>query len=149
MKTKAFLFLCLFLGIGMTQLSAQSPNGKNGTGSVSYQYFVDWPSTIPIYCDGKQVDEVTSTNFFSKTVDHYFMGIFIWEVAKITNVTYTSTRTGEKFVGHGTQKADGSTLTFYFTANLNGDKGNHYILYMVIDMYGNVIEVSSNCHEKN
>ena len=144
MKTKLALFLCLFLGIGLTQVSAQ--NGKNGTGSVSYNYFVDWPSTVPIYCGGVQVDEVTATNFYSKTVDHYFMGNLIWEVAKITNVTYTSTLTGEKFVVNGTQKFDGSTLTFYFTANLNGDKGNHYILHMIMDMYGNIIEVSSNCH---
>jgi len=28
MKAKLFLFLCLFLGIGLTRLSAQ--NGKNG-----------------------------------------------------------------------------------------------------------------------
>ena len=32
MKTKTFLLLCLFLGFGLTQLSAQ--NGKNGTGAI-------------------------------------------------------------------------------------------------------------------
>jgi hypothetical protein len=89
---------------------------------------------------------LTATNFYSKTVDHYSKGLFVWEVAKMSNVTYTSTLTGEKFVGNGTQKCDGSTMTFYFTANLNGDKGNHYILHLVMDINANVIEVSSNCH---
>jgi hypothetical protein len=36
MKTTTSLLVCLFLGIGMTQLSAQ--NGKNGTGSTSSYY---------------------------------------------------------------------------------------------------------------
>lgn len=144
MKTKTFVFLCLFLGIGLTQVSAQ--NGKGGTGSVSYDYFVDWESAIPVYYDGEQIDVLTAANFYSKTVDHFLNGQFAWEIAKISNVTYTSTLTGEKFVANCTQKYNGSTMTFYLMANLNGDKGNHYILHMVIDGNGNVIEVSSNCH---
>ena len=49
MKTKTFLLLCLFLGIGMTQLSAQK--GKNGNGAVS-EYFT-WDGyyiDVPVVC---------------------------------------------------------------------------------------------------
>jgi hypothetical protein len=143
MKAKSLFLLCLFMGLAMMPLSAQ--NGKNGTGSVPTVYFIDWPSSIPIYCDGVQIDVLTSTNFNSKAVDHFTLGQLTWEIAKITNVIYTG-KNEEKFVVDGTQKVNASNMLFYFSGNFKGDKGNHYNVKMVQDAYGNVIEVRSTCH---
>jgi hypothetical protein len=62
MKTKTFLLMFLFMGIGITQLSAQwwplPPNGKTGTIS----YYEEWDGySIPVYIDGVLVDELTGT----------------------------------------------------------------------------------------
>jgi hypothetical protein len=61
MKTKTFLLLCLFLGIGLTRLSAQWDfkfnMNKNGTGTIIIRgeySFGDYG--IPVYCDGQLVD---------------------------------------------------------------------------------------------
>lgn len=145
MKTKTLLIMCLFLGIGLTQLSAQ--NGKNGTGSVSYNYFVDFLSTLQIYCDGVVVDELTAINFNSKTVDHYSNNIWLWEFARINNISYTS-RSGEKFTVTSHQKFDLTTspITYSFFANFRGNRGNNYTLQMTGDFDGNIFEIRSNCH---
>lgn len=51
MKTKTLLLICLFLGIGLTQLSGQ--NGQNGTtGSYSEWYEASWD--MPIFCPNEQ-----------------------------------------------------------------------------------------------
>jgi hypothetical protein len=145
MKTKTIILLCLFMGLAVTQLSAQ--NGKGGTGSVPTVYFIDWPSNIPVYCDGVQIDMVTATNFNSKAVDHFVLGLIDWEIAKINGVTYkSSSSSGETFVVNGTQKYDANAGLFYLNANLNGNMGNHYILKLVMQGDGSVIEVRSNCH---
>ncbi len=143
MKAKALFLLCLFMGLAMMPLSAQ--NGKNGTGSVPQVYFIDWESRIPIYCDGVQVDLLTATNFNSKAVDHFKLGNFTGEMAKINNIIYTG-QSGEKFMVHGTQKVSVSDLLFYSNLNFIGDRGSHYNVDMVQDINANVIEVRSTCH---
>ena len=46
MKTKTLIMVCLLLGVGLTQLSAQ--NGQNGTGAISYyDGWIDY--YIPVY----------------------------------------------------------------------------------------------------
>jgi hypothetical protein len=143
MKTKTFLLFCLCIGSAMMPLYAQ--NGKNGTGSVPQVYFIEWESKIPIYCDGVQVDLLTAMNFNSKAVDHFTLGNFVWEMAKINNVIYTG-QSGEKFMVHGTQKVSASELLFYSNLNFVGDRGSHYNVNMVQDIDANVIEVRSTCH---
>ncbi|MCX6162005.1 MAG: hypothetical protein NTV87_11840, partial [Ignavibacteriae bacterium] len=57
MKTKKLFILCFLLGIGLTHLSAQK--GQNGTnGSYSEHFRSEF--TIPVYCDGVQVDLLNS-----------------------------------------------------------------------------------------
>ena len=110
MKTKTFLLLCLFLGMGLTQLSAQK--GKNSTGSVVYDFYVGGVdgqenpivAIFPIFCDGIFVDAVSSTDFTVKVIDHFKNGELIWEISPLNNVIFTSVSSGEEFIAHGTQQ---------------------------------------------
>jgi len=57
MKTKTLLLICLFLGIGLTKLSAQSSNaGINHTYMVKY---INVPGSITVTCDGVNFQEIT------------------------------------------------------------------------------------------
>jgi len=84
MKTKTFLLLCLFLGTGLTQLSAQ--NDKNGTGSVVYYYHSDFYTDI--WCNGVFVDWIVGEGT-GHVVDHYKDNVFQWE-----DFTYSGTAVG-------------------------------------------------------
>ena len=78
MKTKTFFILCFFLGIGLTQLSAQLPANKHGTGSVAYDYpNLGWIS--PVVCEGKQIDLIEGSGD-AHVIDHYTNGIMDWEI---------------------------------------------------------------------
>jgi len=85
MKTKTFLLLCLFLGIGFTQLSAQ--NGKNATGSVVY-YYPHADFYTDIWCNGVFVDWIVGEGT-AHVVDHYKNNVLQWE-----DVSYSGTATG-------------------------------------------------------
>jgi hypothetical protein len=85
MKTKTFLLLCLFLGIGLTQLSAQ--NGKDATGSVVY-YYPHADFYTDIWCNGVFVDWIVGEGT-AHVVDHYKNNVFQWE-----NLNYSGTATG-------------------------------------------------------
>ena len=73
MKTKAFLLICLFLGFGLTQLSAQ--NNKNGTGSVVYYHLSEFYTDI--WCNGVFVDWIVGEGT-GHVVDHYKNNVFQW-----------------------------------------------------------------------
>jgi hypothetical protein len=49
MKTKTFLLLCLFMGIGLTKLSAQPAIGKSGN-AIFYETF-GFTEKVPLNCD--------------------------------------------------------------------------------------------------
>lgn len=74
MKTKTFFLICFFLGIGLTQLSAQ-PDNKKGTGTVSFDVIWDgyWQ---PISCGGV-VDIIYGTTIVHNVM-HYVDGNPIW-----------------------------------------------------------------------
>ena len=130
MRTKAFLALCLFMGIGFTQISAQ--NGKNGNGAVSYEitwdgYYVD----VPVYCGTVVVDRLRGTADIH-IVEHYKGGVFMGQ-----NVTYRA-----EVVGLLTDEVFEVKDSFKYIAdenigighcNLKGDKGTHYVLSYIWD----------------
>jgi hypothetical protein len=131
MKTKTFLLLCLFLGIGLTQLSAQ-PDNKKGTGSVVSGG--QWGWWTPIYCNGVIVDELEGIGDIH-VVDHYKNGVWQWETMSYKNGIGTSDWTDETFTFTELDK------TFYsnklnnweWTCNthVKGDKGSLYNLSFV------------------
>ena len=129
MKTKTLLLLCLLLGIGLTQVSAQ--NDKNGNGALSLYGVWDW-YWQPVYCNGVQVDNLSGTVTWHAIFIHKN-----WVPMK-SNAHYSGVVhgdwTGENFKLSETDKQDYITgiLTWHF--NLIGDKGSHYIGSMTIDL---------------
>jgi len=128
-----------------SQSSLKKVNAK-GTGTDVYQFFVDWPSTIPVVCGGETVDYLVATNFYVMTIDHYKNGDFVWEIAGSPHLVYISQNTGESFVGTGgKQKFSVDKGLFYVNFNLLGSNGTHYIAHLILDYDANIIEVKSNC----
>jgi hypothetical protein len=161
MKTKTFLLICLFFGIGLTRLNAQDyPTGpKNGiTGTVVYDFVVPWEITIPITCDGTTVPDIISSpaGITIKVRDHWQKGVLIREISSINNIAFTSDITGEVFVQHGGLEkfvpVDFDPLEppsegfDYFHFNVKGNMGNHYIVHMVTDFSTWNVEFRANCH---
>lgn len=128
-----------------SQSSLKSVNAK-GTGSDVYQFYVDWPSTIPVVCDGEIIDYLVAQNFYVLTVDHYKNGNFVWENAKANHIVYTSQNDGESFTSTGSyQKVSADKDFFNFFCNFQGSNGKHYIAHLISDLNGNLIEAKSNC----
>jgi len=86
MKTRTLIIVCLLLGIGLTQLSAQNSN-SGGTKSVVY----DWPVGFytEIWCDGVFIDYIEG-EAVAHVVDHYKNYEWQWEILN----KFTGTATG-------------------------------------------------------
>jgi hypothetical protein len=146
MKTKTFFLICLLLGIGLTQLSAQN---SNSTGTKTYVYnwtaSPSWVATIPVFCDGVQVDELSARGYTAQAMDHYKNGELIWFKDQY-KIEFTSNWTGEVFIDHSVDKCtleDGLYCTF---ANLIGNKGSHYVGTLVWNMFTHKYdEISFKC----
>lgn len=126
MKTKAFLMICLTIGLGLSQVSAQTRNGKI-EGTVPGGYF------IPVYCDGALVDYITG-DFSYKVEIHYIDGIPTWQLGHLKGQGASSS--GELFSIKETDKKHGyfgGDMTLNF--NLIGSKGSHYIGTLVWDWF--------------
>lgn len=130
MKTKTFLLLCLFFGIGLTQLSAQ--NGKNGTGTDISDYSNEYWYT-EVYCDGVQVDFIEGTSDI-RIINQWVDGVWQWQIASNSGVG-TSSCTGETFTFK-------DQVHFYYNNNkgglridehVKGDKGSLYNMTFIIN----------------
>jgi hypothetical protein len=133
MKTKTLLLVCLFLGIGLTQLSAQWPQPANGkTGAVSF--YEEWDGYwCPVYIDGVLVDELVGTvNMHNvpfvkngvpiKATQHMYGDIQSihapYEVFKVSDMS------------HGYYSSE----ILAYRVNLIGNYGTHYICYFLYNM---------------
>lgn len=130
MKTKTLLFVCLFLGIGLTQLSAQ--NGKNGNGSTS-EFFV-WDGAyidIPKECGSQEYDRCYGT------VNLHVVYFYVNGVSVAENCWYrgevTNPRTKEVFELKDIYKSVYLDEGGYGHWNLKGNLGNHYIIFYFYD----------------
>ena len=126
MKTKTFLLLCLFLGIGLTQLSAQ--NGKNGTGSATEKatwdtYYLD----IPVYCNNEVVDRLIGPVKMYNVL-HYNNGVFLWVNQQYDGEVTSSKPPYEVFTVKDICKYDMTSYIGFGHCNLIGNNGTHYIL---------------------
>ena len=160
MKTKTLL-LCLFLGIGLTQLSAQNPKGNNQTGSWS-EYFTVEGWTQGTYCNGKQVDFLVGTLTFHH-IGHCLKENWLWcktqcVAGELVSIGFEDENgikiggTGEVFTVHEIQKqvnniqpGDIWLSVDVCRYNLLGDKGSHYIGTIIWDWTGSETSVSAVC----
>ena len=131
MKTKTFLLLCLFSGIVLTQLSAQS--GKNGSGNVKGVVTIsNW--LYPVYCDGVLSDWITISNLTVEWNTHFVNGVEMWGInkPKTTEVILNSTSEVYTMVGSFDHWSDvkGFTNT---RLHLIGDKGGRISINAKID----------------
>jgi len=145
MKTKVFFMLCLFFGIGLTQLSAQ--NGKNGSGTIKF----DFPVVniyLPVYCEGVVVDQMFSPGYVLHVTQNFVNGELVWYKDKLNGILFTSVNTDEVFkleAGFDHMSYTKSTLIWH--GNLIGNKGNNYSFRIVFDISTwQMIEIKSNCH---
>jgi hypothetical protein len=114
MKTKAFLFLCLLLGIGLTQLSAQN---KKGTGSVvTLETFDVGLFSEPVFSSDGQVIDWLNGPITAHYVRHYKNGVWVSEIAHFYG-ELVSDATGEVF----------SIDDHYKTRDVGVNGDEHYI----------------------
>lgn len=149
MKTKSFLLICLFLGIGIAKLSAQ--NGKNGTGTDVTQVFVTDPfnAEFPVICNGVLIDDVVAKDFYLPVSSHFKNGQLIWVKMKVTNLVLKSTFTGELFVITGIrEKQDLVNMIDEVHYNLSGSSGSRYIIQITASLPNfEILDLKANCHE--
>ena len=159
MRTKTLLLLCLLLGIGMTQLSAQlpdPPDNKHGTGVVS-----GWKSyndlLYPVFCNDEMVDVIEVdlsvhwlahfVNFNFVFAEHNCKGVGV-SVGFINEEEIKIGGTGEVFklidIPH---KYDPYAEYQYELLNFIGNQGTHYVSltgWENNEPYGSRV-VMSNC----
>ena len=123
-KKSAFLvIICLFLGAGFTQISAQSTN----------KTFQGWAPTVPwkveVYCDGELTDYVEGV---MKVHWVFHAGEEFWQILQVKG-TATSSKSGEVFKYKEMDKKDffDGPVTYHY--NLKGNMGNHYIGTATVD----------------
>jgi hypothetical protein len=145
MKTKTFFLVCLFLGVGITTLSAQ--NGKNGSGNLKYELTLDnWAG--PVFCDGVLFDFVACQSLMVEVTVHYINGEEIRGINKPTNCMVTSVNSCEVFKAvagfdHWSDKKGYDN----FHLNLIGSKGNNISMHLVYDLSTyEIVEIQANCH---
>lgn len=144
MKTKTFLLVCLILGVGLTQLSAQ--NGKNGNGAVSEYYTWDgYYIDLPVVCGEDAVDRLVGFAS-SHIINFYKNGVKVGEKQTFSGEV-TNSRTGEIFEIKDTYKCDLIDRGGPGHWNLKGDQGSHYIIFYYYYWDTDTFEfLKANCH---
>lgn len=96
MKKKVFILFCLFMGIGLAQVSAQ--NGKNGTGTTKFTGEFG-PCNLPVFCNGEISDMITCSNLIVEMKLNYIKGEDVWASNKVLTLEWISESTGEVYKG--------------------------------------------------
>lgn len=124
MKTRTILLLCLFLGMGLSRISAQTD---------VYRFPLSG-ALFPVSCDGTNIDVVSFDVPSFLWLSHSQRGTWTW-VKAMTHWKFTSTLTGEEFkvieMDPGTENYDPETgelvsETGTWHAIMIGNQGSHY-----------------------
>lgn len=131
MKTKTLLLVCLFIGIGFIQISAQNSRDV-------YDWPVpEWVVINDIYCGDLLVDQVQNTVAYTlKCRDKYKNGEWSDYNQHLNNIEFVSLWTGEIFKLQGHEKGTwtGTVWIGEMTGNLIGNQGHHYIIREVYSL---------------
>jgi hypothetical protein len=131
MKTKTLLFVCLLLGMSLTQVSAQKwPKGSHNE-PLFFTYTGEWP----IECDGVLVDMLAGELRYH--LSQYCVpgpdgaDVSIWSIQKFSG-TLTSIWTGEVFIAQEVDKYNiplRSPGIYTWHGIYKGNRGHTYILW--------------------
>ena len=149
MKTKTFLLVCLFLGIGLTQLSAQWPQPANGkTGAVSF--YEEWDGYYcAVYDDGVLVDELAGSVQIHNVLFYQDM-VAIKATQHMTGEIRSLYEPYEVFKVSDMGHCIYATGMAPFRVNLIGNYGTHYICYFTYNfMTGEITPVKTMILGKN
>jgi len=135
--TKTFLLLCLFLGIGLTQLFAQKT-------TVKYELTGDVPE--PIMCDG--VEYWLTGVLYGQEVDIYYKDGELKKGINHLKGELTNVETGEIFQIHIKYKGDYVDGYVIETTNFKGNMGTHANQRLVWDVVAGweYYWLKTNCH---
>jgi hypothetical protein len=145
MKTKAFLFVCLFMGIALTQVTAQ--NNQNGTGSDTFTAAaLGWEAYV--YCGGVEVDVIGGYGD-AHIINHFKAGEWQFQILTVKGVGQ-SYETGESFTFSEQDKIFVSPKVgdYIWTChtNIKGDKGTMYNVSLIINPYdGTFVVKNATC----
>jgi hypothetical protein len=136
MKTKTYFILCLLLGMGLTQLSAQEiplpPNGETGSVSLYFDWDGYFIPDVPVNCDGVVTDYLSGNLTYHQT-SHFQNGVNNWCKQQVSG-ELISQNTGEVFKVKDIWKGDHIALFGTGHINLVGSKGSRYLLNYTFDM---------------
>ncbi|MCU0362293.1 MAG: hypothetical protein MUE32_02955 [Bacteroidales bacterium] len=136
MKTRTFFLLCLFIGIGLTELGAQNYSYV-GKGKI-YEDIV-WP----VFCTDENgeiilVDILTGGIEVEHHIGHVKNGVAVWCNSQYTGTIFGSN--GEKFRIKEVWRTEIQVEAEYIGVvtgkiHLVGDEGTHYIMSCIVDWY--------------
>lgn len=142
MKTKAFLLICLFVGIGTMSVTAQDKANKADQGWFTSTYW------SPVYCGDELVDVLEGGEISIHYVFRLFKNgeVLAKEIDQVKG-TVTS-QSGEVFKIRETDKytyIDHWELIWHY--NLIGNQGTHYIGTLTLNYQTGEITVGQTvCH---
>jgi hypothetical protein len=148
MKTKALLLVCLFVGIGLTQVSAQK--GQDGT-TGSYSERFSSVFAFPVFCDGQQVDYLEGNlewHHIGKWLKGNWQNCYVQLFGELTSSTGSGEVFRVKLIGKQDNNIQSNGDWNYFAithVNLIGDKGSHYIGEFTMDYTGKFVSIRSVC----
>jgi hypothetical protein len=145
MKTKTFLLVCLFLGIGLNQLLAQAP--LTGKGTVVDRFTWDGYS-LPVYCSGTLVDNLEGSVSVLEIIHYGKNGEWEWATHICSGMVKSTSGSGEVF---RLKELDKKYLNGAPTQDIIviavGNQGTVYNLTFLFDTRTyELIPVRSGCH---
>ncbi|WP_320112791.1 hypothetical protein [Draconibacterium orientale] len=136
MKAKVFLLVCLFMGMATVSVSAQD---KANNADQSWKVSSFWS---PVVCDGQLVDILSGGEITVHTVFKTFKNgsILAKEIIQIKGTV--ESESGEVFkIKEFDKWIKTDRWVGYWTYNLIGDQGSHYIGTLYLDYSTGMITV--------
>jgi hypothetical protein len=134
MKTKTFFFICLLLGIGVTQLSAQKwPKGSHNIPTF-WTYYDVWR----IDCDGVTVDKLEGElryhlSQFVIPGENGGDPTVVWDIAKFSGTLTSIYEPYEVFTVQEVDKANRPLATYTYHGIYKGNQGHSYNVWGHLD----------------